>query len=195
MDNKFKALEISELLPRRGRPPFYSKRGFVSGTPVLIGDDTYGLFCQKLYYTIIDHNNHAQGYIIFTNGEKFWYFNQAINGKKAFLFEVTDERLGIARRKDYQNRITNFIPSASTCDLIAEANLILESVGKEKKKQRTVPESSQWWPNLEKKYRNVATEQILSNLNRLSVQQLEDLWKCISSPQSSPKREATTKAA
>ena len=194
MDENFKALEFLELLPRRGRP-WNSRRVFVRGTAVLIGDEKDFRLCQNLYYAVIDHNRHSQGYIIFKNGKKFQYFNQTIDGKKSFLFRVTEERLGTVKRKDYANRITNITGSASTGDLIALAELILESVGKEKKKQWRVSENSQWWQNLEKNYRNVATEQILSNLNRLSVRELKDIWECISCPVSSPERETISKAA
>lgn len=198
MDTNLKALEISELLPRRGRPGKRNRSNFIHGSHVLVGDHEYIWLCEKLYDAVIDHNWHSQhGYISFTDGEKFWYYNQKINGKKASLFRPTGENLGILERKNYQNKITNWVTtaSASTGDLIAVADLILESVGKEKAKQRRVLGNSKWWPMMEKSYRDVATKQILRNLNRLSVRELKDIWECINCHVCSPEREAISKAA
>ena len=138
MDKNFMALVISELLPRRGRPGRRRNGNtFIHGSPVLIGDHEDIWLCENLYYAVVDHNWHSQhGYIRFTDGEKFWYYNQTINGKKAFLFRATEENLNVAERKDYERKFSDWTnaDSTPTIDVLVCEDLVLDSVGKENEK-------------------------------------------------------------
>ena len=167
MTSSFKALTISELLPRPGRRNGNTLRH------VLNGDHEDIRICENLYYVDIVCNWHSQhGYIKFKNGEKFWYYNRTINGNKVFLFRVTEEYLSLLERKNYEKKISDWTNSASSKDLVALHDLVLEAAGKESRKLR-------FWSGLENCNRDSARKGILSNLSRLSVMEQKNLWGCL----------------
>lgn len=161
MEHAYKALTTFELMPRTGRP-----NGNTLGA-VVIGDRGEDIqLCTYLRYTRIEHNWYAQhGKIKFANGDIYYYSDQTIKGEKASLFRATEENRSLAIRKKYEREITallnaNAIPPG---DLVALADLVLETVGKKPFRP---------WDG-------DAKSRIQANLSRLSVGQLAGIAQLI----------------